>query len=62
MIEKSVKEELLELMQISCLRPQYARALFNQGIENVEQVAKQTEKRVNEIFINYGDNIERLQE
>lgn len=39
-INWQVKEELLDLMQISALRPDRARSLFRNGIESVESVAK----------------------
>lgn len=36
-----VKEELLELMQIQSLRPERARALYNAGLQTVENIAKE---------------------
>ncbi len=36
-----VKEELLDLMQISSLRPERARALYNSGLQSVEQVSQE---------------------
>ena len=36
-----VKEELLDLMQLGSLRPERARALYNSGLQSVENVARE---------------------
>lgn len=35
-INWAVKEELVELMQISTLRPERARALYNAGLQTID--------------------------
>lgn len=37
-----VKEELLDLMQLTSLRPERARALYNAGLQSVESIAKES--------------------